>query len=243
MEKENLLSVNNIQKTYKDRTVLNNVSFQIKKGEIVGLLGHNGAGKTTAFYIAMGLIKPDVGSIFFEDLEITNLAVHKRANIGMGYLSQEPSIFRSLSVEENLLAILETLDLTEDEKQEKLEKHLAEMNLQKLSKTKASFLSGGEKRRVEVARTLLRDPKLILLDEPFANIDPKTISDLKMIITMLKNRGISILITDHNAREIFSLAQRCYLLTNGEVLAEGTTETLINNDLVRASYLGHDFKI
>jgi lipopolysaccharide export system ATP-binding protein len=243
MEKEKLLRVNQIQKTYRDRSVLLNLSFHVNKGEIVGLLGHNGAGKTTAFYIAMGLIKPDKGSIFFENQEITKLPVHKRAQIGIGYLSQEPSIFRTLTVEENLLAILETLNLSKSEKELKLEKHLSEMNLLKLAKTKANLLSGGEKRRVEVARTLLRDPKLILLDEPFANIDPKTISDLKSIIQMLKNRSISFLITDHNAREIFSLAERSYLLANGEILAEGTSEELLENSSVRHSYLGQDFKM
>jgi lipopolysaccharide export system ATP-binding protein len=243
MEKEKLLIVNNIQKTYKDRSVLLNLSFHVNKGEIVGLLGHNGAGKTTAFYISMGLIKPDKGSIFFENQEITKFPVHERAQIGIGYLSQEPSIFRTLTVEENLLAILETLNLSKSEKELKLEKHLSEMNLVKLAKTKANLLSGGEKRRVEVARTLLRDPKLILLDEPFANIDPKTISDLKNIIQMLKNRGISFLITDHNAREIFSLAERSYLLANGEILAEGTSRELLENYSVRHSYLGQDFRM
>ncbi|MBM3193551.1 MAG: LPS export ABC transporter ATP-binding protein [Chlamydiae bacterium] len=241
MEKVVLLECKHLQKTYGEKVALKNVSFHINEGEIVGLLGHNGAGKTTAFYTTIGLIQPDEGKIIYQKKEITHLPIHKRAKLGIGYLSQEPSIFRSLTVEENLLCILETLDLTKEEIKNRLETHLNEMHLTSLRKKKAYLLSGGEKRRVEIARTLIRNPKLILLDEPFANIDPKTISDLKKMIVMLKDRGISILITDHNAREIFSLAERSYLISSGEVLAEGSTADLIQSDSVRHSYLGQDF--
>ncbi len=243
MEKEILLSAKSLYKSYGDKQIVHDLSFHINKGEIVGLLGHNGAGKTTAFYITIGLIKPDKGTIIFQNEDITHLPIHKRSALGMGYLSQEPSIFRSLSVADNLLCILETLDLTPEEENEKLTFLLEEMHLTHLAKTKAGHLSGGEKRRVEVARSLIRNPKLLLLDEPFANIDPKTISDLKKIILMLKAKGISILITDHNAREIFSLADRSYVLATGEIIAHGNTQELINNDSARYSYLGSDFTL
>lgn len=232
-----------LYKSYGDKQILHDLSFSIKKGEIVGLLGHNGAGKTTAFYITIGLIRPDKGTIIFQKEDITKLPIHKRSLLGMGYLSQEPSIFRSLTVKDNLLCILETLDLTRVEERTRLDMLLTEMNLTNLANTKAGLLSGGEKRRVEVARSLIRNPKLLLLDEPFANIDPKTISDLKKIILMLKSKGISILITDHNAREIFSLADRSYVLATGEVIAHGTTPELINNESARHSYLGSDFTL
>ncbi len=243
MEKETLLEVTQISKSYQSKSVLNDLSFSINQGEIVGLLGHNGAGKTTAFYITMGLIKPDQGAIYFQGLDITKLPIHKRALLGIGYLSQEPSIFRSLTVEENLLSILETLDLTPSNKKKRLDNLLQEMNLTHLAKKKAQLLSGGEKRRTEIARTLVRSPSLILLDEPFANIDPKTISDLKKMILQLKHKGISILITDHNAREIFSLADRSYLLASGHILASGSTQDLLHNEDVRHTYLGHDFAL
>lgn len=243
MEKEILLEVKHVKKSYGDKCVLLDLSFSIQKGEIVGLLGHNGAGKTTAFYITIGLIKPDQGTILFQNQDITNLPIHKRAQLGIGYLSQEPSIFRSLTVEENLLCVLETLDLDKTETQKRLSHHLTEMHLLPLAKKKAYLLSGGEKRRVEIARALVRNPKLLLLDEPFANIDPKTISDLKKIIHMLKEKGISILITDHNAREIFSLGCRNYLISSGEILATGTASELFQNELVRNSYLGQDFSL
>ncbi len=243
MEKENLLEVKNLKKSYNHKSVLYDLSFFVARGEIVGLLGANGAGKTTAFYIAMGLIKPDSGSILFQNRDITSLPVHKRAQMGIGYLSQEPSIFRSLTVEENLLTVLETLNLTKQEKLQRLSLSLEEMSLTNLAKKKSYTLSGGEKRRVEVARALIRNPLLLLLDEPFTNIDPKTISDLKKLILQLKSKGIAILITDHNAREIFSLSCRNYLLSSGEILASGTTKDLIDNPTVRKSYLGQDFHL
>jgi len=203
-----ILELENIQKTYGDRTILRSLSFQIKAGEIVGLLGPNGAGKTTAFYMTIGLIKPDGGKITFEGKEITQIPIHERAKMGMGYLAQEPSIFRGLTVEENIFCILETLDLSPLEQRKKLEELLDELHLKHLRKSKAAYLSGGERRRLEITRCLVTNPKLLLLDEPFANVDPITVSDLKQMIRILKSKGISVLITDHNAKEIFSIVDR-----------------------------------
>ena len=199
-----LLKVENLKKSYGDKAVVDGLSFEIRPGEVVGLLGPNGAGKTTAFYMTMGLIHPDDGKVLFKGHDATALPIHKRAQLGMGYLAQEPSIFRNLSVEDNILCILETLPLTSQQKKEKLQTLLHELHLEPLAKKKAAALSGGERRRLEITRALVTEPSLLLLDEPFANIDPIAVADVKKMIRHLKNKGISILITDHNAREIFS---------------------------------------
>lgn len=237
-----ILSVNHIKKSYGDRTVLKDLNFTVNAGEIIGLLGPNGAGKTTAFYITMGLIKPDLGKIFFQEKEITHLPIHARAKLGMGYLAQEPSIFRGLSVEDNIYCILETLDLNAETRKLKLETLLDELHLKHLRKSKAALLSGGERRRLEITRCLATSPKLLLLDEPFANVDPITVSDMKQMIKLLKTKGISILITDHNAKEIFSIVDRSYLVMDGQVLASGSSIELAQNSLVKSRYLGQDFQ-
>ncbi|MGD2169990.1 MAG: LPS export ABC transporter ATP-binding protein [Chlamydiota bacterium] len=236
-----MLKVKNLVKRYSKKPVLNGLSFHVKKAEIVGLLGSNGAGKTTAFYISTGLISPDEGSVFFHDMDVTKLAMHQRAKMGLGYLAQEPSVFRDLSVEDNILCILEILPLSKKMRKEKLETLLQELNLTSLRKKKALTLSGGERRRLEITRALVTEPTLLLLDEPFANIDPIAIQDLKNLIRHLKKRGISVLITDHNAREIFSIVDRSYLLQEGKVLLEGSLDDFLNNDLAKKHYLGSDF--
>jgi len=239
---ETILEVRNLVKIYGEKAVVNDLSFQIKKGEVVGLLGPNGAGKTTAFYITIGLIHQDSGKIFFQNQEISNQPIHKRARLGMGYLSQEPSIFRHLSVEENLLCILETLNFTPKQKEEKVKSLLSELNILHLRKKIASSLSGGERRRLEITRSLIREPKILLLDEPFANIDPLAVQDVKKLITLLKKKNIAIFITDHNAREIFSIVDRSYLIQEGKVIIEGEVNALVNNEMAKKYYLGDDFK-
>lgn len=241
MHKSLLLEAKHLRKSVKDHPILVDVSFSIYPKEIVGLLGHNGAGKSTAFHIAMGLIHPDAGSLTWDQTDITSFPVHKRAHLGMGYLPQEPSLFKSLTVEENLLCILETLDLSSKERKQRLFECLEEMHLTSLAKKRTLYLSGGEKRRVEIARCLTRKPRLLLLDEPFANIDPMTISEVKTLIQKLREKGISIFITDHNAREIFSIVDRSYLMSEGKMLTHGTSEELINSQAARMSYLGTDF--
>jgi len=238
-----LLDVKDLQKAYGQKQILNNLSFSVNKGEVVGLLGPNGAGKTTAFYLTMGLIKPDSGQIFFNSEDITHLPIHKRSHKGMGYLAQEPSVFRQLTVEENILCILEITTPKLQDRKQRLEQLLSELHLESLAKKKACTLSGGERRRLEITRALITNPSLLLLDEPFANIDPKTIYDVKMMIRLLKQKGISILITDHNAREIFSIVDRNYLIQDGRVTLSGTVDTLLNDPAARASYLGDDFKL
>lgn len=230
-------------KSYGGKKVVSNLSFEVKEGEIVGLIGPNGAGKTTAFYMAMGLFRPDSGTIIFKNEDVTLLPIHKRAKMGMGYLAQEPSIFRSLTVEENIWAILETLPLSKAEQQEKLHDLLKELRLEHLAKEKAASLSGGERRRLEITRSLATNPSFLLLDEPFANIDPISVQEVKVLIRHLANRGISILITDHNAREIFSVVDRTYLMTGGEIFLSGTPQELVNNEMARNTYLGHDFTL
>lgn len=237
----NLLEVKNLVKRYNGRSVVNGLSFNVQPGEVVGLLGPNGAGKTTAFYMTIGLIRPDQGEVYFKEQNITNLPIHKRAQLGFGYLAQEPSIFRTLSVEENILCILETLPITD--RKERLDSLLHELHLEHLRKKVAASLSGGERRRLEITRALVTQPSLLLLDEPFANIDPLAIADLKHLIHLLKKKGISILITDHNAREIFSIVDRSYLVQEGKVLLSGTSEKLIHHPEARKTYLGDDFKI
>lgn len=237
------LEVCDLVKAYGGRHVVNGLSFDVKQGEIVGLLGPNGAGKTTAFYMTVGLIKPDAGKVFFNGKDITRAPMHKRARMGMGYLAQEPSIFRSLTVEENLLCILETLHFTRKERVARLEELLEELHLTPLAKKKAQALSGGERRRLEITRALITNPSFLLLDEPFANIDPISIAEVKHLIEHLSAKNISILITDHNAREIFSVVHRSYIVSEGKVMFTGNVHELVNNPDVRRTYLGIDFKL
>ncbi len=238
-----ILRVENLVKTYGGRTVVNGLSFAIAPGEVVGLLGPNGAGKTTAFYMTIGLIKPDSGKVFFKEEDVTDLPIDQRALKGMGYLAQEPSVFRDLTVEENILCILETLPLSKEEKKRRLELLLKELHLERLAKKKASGLSGGERRRVEITRALVTEPSLLLLDEPFANIDPLSVNDVKHLIKILKNMKISVLITDHNAREIFSIVDRSYLVRDGKVMIQGTVHELLESKEARQTYFGENFRL
>lgn len=240
---EPLLKVQQLQKTIGNRVIVEDLSFHVHAAEVVGLLGPNGAGKTTSFYMTMGLIKPDAGRVFFNNQEITKEPVHKRAKMGLGYLAQEPSVFRSLTVEENILCILETLELSKQQQKERLFSLLNELKLEHLKNKKAATLSGGERRRLEITRALVTEPKLLLLDEPFANIDPIAVSDVKSLIGYLKKRGISVLITDHNAREIFSIVDRSYLVQNGKILLSGSVEELISHPEAKKNYFGEDFSI
>ncbi len=241
MTAKTLLCVENLYKSYSEIPILNNLSFSIYSKEIVGLLGPNGAGKTTAFYSIIGLLQPERGRIFLNGKDISSAPIHERANRGIGYLAQEPSVFRHLSVEDNILCILETLEEDKSKQKERLEDLLAELNLTALRKKKASTLSGGERRRLEITRCLIRKPSILLLDEPFANIDPLAIQEVKKLIRMLKKKDISILITDHNAREIFSVVDRSYIIQNGELMIEGTPKELTQNADARKYYLGDDF--
>jgi lipopolysaccharide export system ATP-binding protein len=241
MKKTPILEVKGFYKSYGNKKVVNDLSFNLNAGEVVGLLGPNGAGKTTAFYMTIGLIKPDKGQVFFHNKDISNHPIHKRALMGIGYLSQEPSIFRNLSVEDNILAILETLPLSKSEKEQKLASLLSELHLDKLSTKKAISLSGGERRRLEITRALVREPTLLLLDEPFANIDPLAVQDVKKLIKLLKKKKISILITDHNAREIFSIVDRSYLMQEGKVMLSGKVKDLLHNEEAKKHYLGENF--
>lgn len=242
-EKKTLLKVENLVKTYSSKPVVNNLCFEVKEKEVVGLLGPNGAGKTTAFYMTIGLIKADCGKVFFKGKDISNLPVHKRAKNGMGYLAQEPSVFRHLSVEDNILCILETLDISKKAKEKRLISLLQELSLTHLKKKKAISLSGGERRRLEITRALVRHPSLLLLDEPFANIDPLAIADVKKLIKILKRKSIGILITDHNAREIFSIVDRSYIMQDGKVRLSGSVQELIKNEDAKKYYLGYDFSM
>lgn len=238
-----ILEVKGLKKSYGGRQVVDALSFAVDEGEIVGLLGPNGAGKTTAFYMVMGLIRPEGGEVHFKQEDVTYLPIHERARRGMGYLAQEPSIFKSLTVEENILCILETLPLTPQERGQRLTILLAELGLTPHAKKKAATLSGGERRRLEITRALVTHPSLLLLDEPFANVDPRTIADVKTMMRHLASRGIAILVTDHNAREIFSLVNRSYLLRDGQVALAGTVEQLLASNEARHYYLGEDFKL
>ena len=243
MENNPLFEAKNLIKHFGPRSVVNDFSLSIFPSEVVGLLGPNGAGKTTFFHIIMGLIRPDRGYIIFNGQDISPLPIHRRAKMGIGYLAQEPSIFRDLSVEDNILCILETLPLTKEERFKRVKEALSELNLTPVDKRKAELLSGGEKRRVEIAKALITNPSLLLLDEPFANVDPITINDVKKTIQYLKTRGISVLVTDHNAREIFSFVDRAYLIQKGALLAEGSAKELVENPLVRSEYLGEAFSL
>ncbi|MBX7205941.1 MAG: LPS export ABC transporter ATP-binding protein [Bacteroidia bacterium] len=236
-----ILRAANIVKRYKKRTVVNDVTFNVKQGEIVGLLGPNGAGKTTSFYMVVGLIKPDAGNIFLDDEDITSLPMYKRAQKGVGYLPQEASVFRTLTVEENILSVMEMTKMTKAEQKDKLEALLDEFSLHKVRKSNGKVLSGGERRRTEIARALAVDPKFILLDEPFAGVDPIAVEDIQSIIYKLKAKNIGILITDHNVDETLSITDRTYLLFEGAILREGSAEQLAEDELVRKVYLGKNF--
>ena len=238
-----ILSTRHLIKTYRGRTVVNDVSVEVKQGEIVGLLGPNGAGKTTSFYMIVGFIQPDKGDVFLDDLNITKLPMYKRAQMGIGYLPQEVSVFRKMTVEDNILAILEMTKLTKKEQQFKLETLLDEFGLQKVRKNKGEVLSGGEKRRTEIARCLTVEPKFILLDEPFAGVDPIAVEDIQAIVSDLRKRNIGILITDHNVQETLSITDRAYLLFEGSILKSGTAEELAADEQVRRVYLGQNFEL
>jgi lipopolysaccharide export system ATP-binding protein len=237
------LRAENIVKKYRKRTVVKGVSIEVEQGEIVGLLGPNGAGKTTSFYMIVGLIQPLSGKIFLDDKEITNQPVYKRAQQGIGYLAQEASVFRQLSIEDNLRAVLEMTDYTKEFQKEKLESLLEEFGLQHIRKSKGFQLSGGERRRTEIARALAIDPKFILLDEPFAGVDPIAVEDIQEIVTKLKGRNIGVLITDHNVHETLSITDRSYLLFEGSIMKAGTAEELANDEDVRRVYLGQNFTL
>ncbi|MFM7723802.1 MAG: LPS export ABC transporter ATP-binding protein [Bacteroidota bacterium] len=230
-----------IEKTYRGRKVVDGVSVEVGQGEIVGLLGPNGAGKTTSFYMIVGLVRPDKGKVFLDAQEITRMPMYKRAQLGIGYLPQEVSVFRKLSVEDNILAILEMTPLTKQERLQKLEQLIEEFSLAKVRKTLGNRLSGGEKRRTEIARALATDPKFVLLDEPFAGVDPIAVEDIQSIIADLKKRNIGVLITDHNVQETLSITDRAYLLFEGKILKSGTAEELANDEQVRKVYLGQNF--
>ena len=233
----------NLVKQYKHRTVVNHVSINVKQGEIVGLLGPNGAGKTTSFYMIVGLIQPLEGKIFLNDEDITGMAMYKRAQMGIAYLPQEASVFRNLSVEDNIRAILEFTGMTKAEQKDRLEELISEFNIQKVRKNKGSNLSGGERRRCEIARCLASNPKFILLDEPFAGVDPIAVEDIQAIVAKLKDKNIGILITDHNVHETLSITDRAYLLFEGSVLKAGTAEELAADPQVRKVYLGSNFEL
>lgn len=236
-----LLETKALKKSYNGRAVVNGVDIHINKGEIVGLLGPNGAGKTTTFYMVTGIIKPEGGKIFFDHRDVTQYAMHKRAQLGIGYLSQEPSIFRKLTVEENIMAILETLDLPPHERDKRLEELLNELGIGHLRKSKAMTLSGGERRRLEITRALVTHPLCILLDEPFSGIDPIAVSDCQNLIKELRQRGLAILLTDHNVRETLSITDRAYIMSEGKILISGTKEELLTNKEARKIYLGEKF--
>lgn len=231
----------NLVKRYKKRTVVNHVSIEVEQGECVGLLGPNGAGKTTTFYMTVGLIKPDEGKVFLHDEDITNLPMYKRAQKGLGYLAQEASIFRTLSVEDNIKAVLEMTNLSKAEQAEKLESLMEEFGLNRVRKSMGNVLSGGERRRTEIARALAVNPKFILLDEPFAGIDPIAVEDIQQIVAKLKHKNIGILITDHNVHETLSIVDRAYLLFEGKILKAGTAQELADDEMVRKVYLGQNF--
>ncbi|SUB77478.1 LPS export ABC transporter ATP-binding protein [Porphyromonas macacae] len=237
------LRTEDLVKKYGRRTVVNHVSIELEQGEIVGLLGPNGAGKTTTFYMAVGLVVPNQGRIFLEGKDITQLPVYQRARSGIGYLPQEASIFRKMSVEDNLLSVLEMTSRNKQQQQERLEELISEFHLEKVRKNQGNRLSGGERRRAEIARCLAIDPKFIMLDEPFAGVDPIAVQDIQGIVAKLKNKNIGILITDHNVYETLSITDRAYLLFEGKVLYEGTAEQLAENEVVREKYLGRDFKL
>jgi len=239
---QNLLRARNLAKAYKGRPVVRDVSFEVARGQIIGLLGPNGAGKTTSFYMVVGLIEPDQGSVLLGDQEITRFAIHERARQGLAYLPQEASVFRRLTVEENIKAVLEGRALSDTEKRQQLERLIDEFRLNAIARQKAFTLSGGERRRVEVARALALDPVFLLLDEPFAGIDPIAVSEIQRMMEVLKKRGIGILITDHNVRETLTICDSAYLLGDGRILEQGTPRELVQSPIARERYLGEDFQ-
>lgn len=236
-----ILRTEHLFKSYKGRKVVNDVSIEVKQGEIVGLLGPNGAGKTTSFYITVGLIKPESGKVFLNQDEITQIPMYKRAQMGIGYLPQEPSIFRKMTVEDNILAVLEMTDLSKEQQTERLESLISEFRLEHVRKSNGDVLSGGERRRTEIARCLATSPDFILLDEPFAGIDPIAVEDIQKIVIQLKDKNIGVLITDHNVQETLSIIERAYLLFEGSLLKSGTAEELSQDETVRKVYLGQNF--
>ncbi|MEC8611208.1 MAG: LPS export ABC transporter ATP-binding protein [Bacteroidota bacterium] len=237
------LEAKKIVKKYNNRKVVNDVSIEVNQGEIVGLLGPNGAGKTTSFYMVVGLVKPDQGNVFLDDVNISNEPMYKRAQMGIGYLAQEASVFRKLSVEDNILAVLEMTRLSKKDQSEKLESLLDEFGLQHIRKNVGDLLSGGERRRTEIARCLATNPKFILLDEPFAGVDPIAVEDIQEIVSKLKEKNIGILITDHNVHETLSITDRAYLLFEGKILKSGTAQQLAADERVRKVYLGQNFEL
>jgi lipopolysaccharide export system ATP-binding protein len=238
-----LLSTESLVKEYRSRRVVDGVSICVEPGEVVGLLGPNGAGKTTTFNMVVGVVRPDAGAVKFEDHDVTRLPMHLRARRGMGYLTQEPSVFRKLTVEENILAILETCKINRQERRVRLRYLLDELDLAPLARSRAYTLSGGEKRRLEITRALVTSPKLLMLDEPFSGIDPIAVYEVQKIVRRLKDRGLGILITDHNVRETLKLVERAYLIHKGQVLVEGDAEFLVNDPKAREIYLGPDFNL
>jgi lipopolysaccharide export system ATP-binding protein len=238
-----VMTATGLKKTYNGRTVVNNVGVDVKQGEVVGLLGPNGAGKTTSFYMIVGLVKADEGKIVMGNEDLTLSPLHERARKGIGYLPQEASIFRELTVEENILSVLEIRDLSNQERQNKLNGLIQDFGLDHIRKSKGRELSGGERRRVEIARALALAPKFILLDEPFAGVDPLAVSDIQGIIRQLKERGIGVLITDHQVRETLGIVDRAYIMSQGELLVSGTPDEIINNETARKFYLGEEFKM
>ena len=237
-----VLKAKEISKSYRGRKVVNNISIEVNQGEIVGLLGPNGAGKTTSFYMIVGIIKPEGGDIFLDEEVISSFPMYQRAQKGIGYLAQEESVFRKLSVEDNILGILEFTDLTKNQQKEKAEQLMEEFGLVKIRKSRGDLLSGGERRRTEIARALANDPKFLLLDEPFAGVDPIAVEDIQSIISVLKKKNIGILITDHNVQETLAITDRTYLMFEGEILKEGIPEDLAKDEIVRKVYLGKSFE-
>jgi lipopolysaccharide export system ATP-binding protein len=242
-EGASVLRSEGLVKSFKNRRVVDDVDLRLRQGEIVGLLGPNGAGKTTTFYMIVGLLRADEGRVFLDDQELTDVPMYRRARAGIGYLSQEPSIFRKLTVEENVLAILETLDLTRKQQDERLEELLDELSIKHLRESKAYALSGGERRRLEITRALVTSPKFMLLDEPFAGVDPIAVDDIQRIVAELRERGLGVLITDHNVRETLSITDRAYIMFNGRIHIEGPAEALVADPQARQMYLGQDFQL
>lgn len=237
------LSAQNLCKSYKKRQVVDNVSLEVNKGEIVGLLGPNGAGKTTTFYMITGIIQPNAGNVFCDNIDVTDFPMYKRANMGIGYLAQEPSIFRNLTVEENIAAVLELKSISKPDQKEVIDKLMEEFKLTHVRKSLGYSLSGGERRRVEIARTIANNPSFILLDEPFAGVDPIAVEDIQQIIRYLKERGLGILITDHSVRETLRITEKAYIMANGKVLISGTPQEIAENETAKRIYLGEKFKL